>query len=81
MLQGADRSHYNFVAAADRERHAVALDTVVRVGGEDYVGGGIIGVGMHGVGACQRARSWGSDIADGQSGNCARHDRFLSAAW
>ncbi len=81
MLQGADGGDYDFVAAAERERHAVAFEAVARVGGQDYIGRGIVGVGVNGVGAGERSRSWGSDVADGESGNCARHDRFLCAAW
>src|ERR1700722_10838291 len=81
MLQRANRCYHNFVAAPERERHAVAFDTVARVRGQYYVGRGIVGVGMHRVGAVERSGSWSSDIACGEPGDDARHDRFLCAAW
>ncbi len=81
VLQRANCSHYNFVAAPERERHAVAFDTVARVRRQYYVRRGIIGVGVHGVGAVERSGSWCSDISDSEPGDGARHDRFLCAAW
>ena len=81
MLQRADGCHHNFVAAPERERHAVAFDAVARVGRQYYIRRGIVGVGVHGVGAVERSGSWGSDIADSEPGDGARHDRFLCAAW
>src|SRR5258708_37732411 len=64
VLQRADCCHHNFIAAAECERHAMTFDSVARVGGEDYVGRGIVGVGMNCVGAGERSGSWGSDIAN-----------------
>ena len=64
MLQRADRGDHNFVAAAECEGHAVAFEAVARVGAQHYVGRGIVGVGVNGVGARERSRSWGSDVAD-----------------
>ena len=64
MLQSADRRDHNFVAAAEREGHAVAFDAVARVGAQHYIRRGIVGVGVNGVGARERSRSWGSDVAD-----------------
>src|SRR5258708_3073124 len=64
MLQCADGGDYNFVAAAERERHAVGFDAIARVGGQDYVGRRIVGVGMHGVRAGERSGCRGSNVAD-----------------
>src|SRR5580692_4306020 len=66
VLQRANCSHHNFVPAPERERHSVAFDAVARVSRQHHVSGGIVGVGMHGVGAVERSGSWSSDIADSE---------------
>ena len=52
--------HAQLVAAPDRERQAVALEAVGAVGLQDDVGGRVVGVGVHRVGAVERAARSGS---------------------
>ncbi|CAM5243625.1 hypothetical protein STANM309S_05160 [Streptomyces tanashiensis] len=52
FAQGVDGGDLDIVATADREGEAMAL--VGAFGGaQDEVGGGVVGVGIHGVGPVQ----------------------------
>ena len=67
----------DLVAAADRERHAVALDAVGAVRLQHHVGCGIVGVGVHRVGASLRAGRRHADVARMDAGDLRGHGRLL----
>ena len=71
--QRLDRGHLHVVAPADREHEAVALEAVVGVGAQPDVGGGVVGVGVHGVRPVERRRRGEPDVVGAQGGE-ARHD-------
>ena len=64
MPEGVDRRRAHFVAAADRERQAVAFDAAV--GAKHDVRRRIIGIGMHRVGAGMRTRRREPEVEDVQ---------------
>ena len=62
-LEGAYRSHADLRAAADREGEAVALEPG-RIGVQDDVGGGVIGIGVDGVGSVEVIARGEADVED-----------------
>ena len=72
---GVDGSDDDIIAAADGEDESVAGITSIR--GDDNIGGGIIRIGVHGVGAREGGRCRESEIIGGDFGNNA-HDALPS---
>src|SRR5262245_16297215 len=62
MPERLDRGDHDFVAAADREREAVALEA--RIGFQDDIRRGIVGIDMDGVRAGVSPRRRKSEIAN-----------------
>src|SRR3954454_19946030 len=71
--EGVDGRDLHFVAAPAREREAVALQAIVRVGPEDDVRRGVVGVDVHGVRSVEVARRREADVERLQVGDRRGH--------
>ena len=65
-----DRRDAHLVAAADRERQTVSLET--GVGSKDHIRGGIVGIDVHGVGPVMGSRRRKSQVEDVEADNLHR---------
>ena len=69
--QRVDRRHAHLGPAAEREREAVALEVVARIGPQDDVRGGIVGRRVHRVGTGQGARGGEAHVVSGGADDAA----------
>ena len=76
-LEGANRRDAHFVAAADREREAVPLETAV--GLKDHVGSGVVGILVNCVRPVASERGRKSEIDNLQSGDL--HSAIFNRKW
>src|SRR5205823_7886484 len=60
--EGVDGGHHDLRAPAQREGEPVTLEPVAGVGLEHNVGGGVVGLRVHGIGACERPRGGESHV-------------------
>ena len=67
--QRVDRRDLDLGTAAGGEREAVALEPVRRVGAQDRVGGGVVGIDVDGVGAVEQLRRRKADVGGLERGD------------
>ncbi len=73
--QSPDRGNAQFVAASDRECHAMSCETVGSIGLKHDIRGGVVGVGVHRIRAVERPRRRKSNVMSGQSRDSGGHSR------
>lgn len=71
--EGPDRGGDDVVAAADREAEAVPRQVAGRIRTEYDIGGGVVGVGIHGVRAVELLRGRKADVVDLDLGDGRTH--------
>jgi len=75
-LERSDRRDLHLVAPADGEDEAVPLESVICVGADQQIAGGVVRVGVHGIGTIQGQRRGEADVV-GLHGDDGGQGTFL----
>src|SRR6266545_2050179 len=70
VFERLDRCDAQLIAAADREGQAVAFEPIRAIGFKHNIGGRVIWVAIHGIGAVEQARCGEADVACGYISDC-----------